>query len=553
MSKKTSPQSRPQRRPRTRGPQPQRATGTGSSTAAAERAKTRRRESNAPVPTTFSGRLRRFLPTVLVPNVVAVLSVIVVALAVLMLSSTEMAALAATIAQLWLALNLVPLQVGGTVIGLLPLLPAMGLVWLLARQIRRAVKDRVSVADLGVLYILTLLIPLILSGIAMGMLWDASSVYEVDPPKLLELLPRVIVLHSVAMMIGMGGKLWRALCKHYGLPEALVSNARSALRFLGYLSVAAMVVLLVAMALGWQRQVEMAEIYDGGGALVALGFVSLLYLPNAVIGAAAVLVGSEFHIGEASVSLFSIHHTPLPPLPLVAAIPADTLPGLYVLLVVAAAIAGFLAYRANPTLVSAVSTSAFAALFAAVAGYLAQGALGEFGPSGPMVWLSAGLVFLWMALAGVTTALLLKLVERRQAQIAGYEDAAASEEEVQEDLEGTEDSEATEATEATTDEPAEDSAEDSGDNDGEDDELTAAAESTDIAEDPEEEDTPEEAASAHTPAVPEEAAAETEQTLYIEDRSGDEDAAADSGENPADPESVSTPDDDDAGEVTPKG
>lgn len=546
MSKKTSPQSRPQRRPRARGPQPQRATGAGASTAAAERAKTRRRESNAPVPTTFRGRLRRFLPAVLVPNVVIVLSAIVVALAVLMLSSTEMAALAATIAQLWLALNLVPLQVGGTVIGLLPLLPAMGLVWLLARQIRRAVRDRVSVADLGVLYILVLLIPLILSGIAMGMLWDASSVYDVDPPKFLDVLPRVIVLHTVAMVIGMGGKLWRALCRHYGLPEALVSNARSALRFLGFLSAAALVVLLVSMALGWQRQVEMAEIYNGGGALVALGLVSLLYLPNAVIGAAAVLVGSEFHIGEASVSLFSIHHTALPPMPLIAAIPAETLPGLYVLLVLPAAIAGYLAYRANPTLVSAVATSAFATLFAAVAGYLAQGALGEFGSSGPMVWLSAGLVFLWMALAGVTTALLLKLVERRQAKVAENEAAAAVEEDEDENLEDAED--------ADDVDDADDAAEGSENDISAGGELADVAENSEPAEDSAEDDTPGDAETDSGSAASAETADVPEQSLYIEESSAQVDEAEESAENVTGPEVVSTPnDDDDDGEVTPKG
>lgn len=447
MSKKTSPQSRRQRRPRTRSPQTPRETGSGVSAAAAERSRNRRREANAPAPATFTGRLRRFLPTVLVPNVVVVLSVIVVALAILMLSSTEMSALPTAIAQLWLGVNLVPLQVGGTTVGLLPLLPAMGLVWLLSRQIHRSVRTRVSIADLAVLYSLVLLVPLALGGIAMGMLWDASSVYEVSPPKLLDLLPRVILLHTVAMCIGMGTKLWRALCRHYGLPEALVSSVLRALRFLGYLLAAALVVLVIALALGWRRQLEMAELYNGGGAIVGLIFVSLLYLPNALAGVASVLLGAEFHIGETSVSLFSIHHTPLPPMPLVAAIPAESIPGLYALLVIPALIAGYLAYRANPTLVSAIATGVFAALFTAILGYLAQGSLGEFGPTGPMIWLSAGLVLVWVALAGVTTTLLLKLVEHRQRRATEAGVAEPPEDETGEEAEEEEASMAEESAE----------------------------------------------------------------------------------------------------------
>lgn len=553
MSKKTSPQSRPQRRPRTRSPQTQRDTGTAVSAAAVERSRNRRRESNAPVPTAFTGRLRRFLPTVLVPNVVVVLSVIVVALAILMLSSSEMAALSATIAQLWLGFNLVPLQVGGTTVGLLPLLPAMGLVWLLSRQIHRSVRTRVSIADLAVLYGLVLLAPLILSGIAMGMLWDASAVYEVEPPRLLDMLPRVILLHSVAMFIGMGSKLWRALCRHYGLPEALVANARSALRFLSYLLVAALLVLVLAIALGWRRQLEIAEIYNSGGAVVALIFVSLLYLPNALIGVGAVLVGAEFHIGEASVSLFSIHHTPLPPMPLVAAIPAESIPGLYALLVIPALIAGYLAYRANPTLISASTTGIFAALFTAIAGYLAQGALGEFGPSGPMVWLSSALVLVWVALAGLTTALLLKLVERRQRKAV---EAALYAGDPEED-----------EYEAEFEDVAEETDEDAEDTTSED-----PAESEEIAE---------EVAAAEDDAAPvaeeeteseESAAEDTADSVYIEepeeapipaeDETGDEgetgeDAASQSGgeeaEEPTESGSLPTPEDHNEGAGPTKG
>lgn len=540
VSKKSSPQSRPARRPRTRGPQQTRVGGHPAASTA-KSAKTAPRGAGnegaakqREAPVNFWGRFRRYLPTALIPNVVAVLSVIVVALAVLLLGSVEMAALPATIAQFWLLLNLVPVTYEDATIGMLPMLPAIGLVWLIARQVHKAVRDRVSVADLGVLLLSVLVVPLALTGIAAGMLWDASTVYEVTPPEIPQLLARVVVLHLVAMVLGMGAKLWRALFRRYGLPEAFVDNARSALRWLGYLGLAALVVLLIAMAVGWQRQAELADIYNSAGALVALGAVSLLYLPNALIGVAAVLVGAEFHVGEASLSLFSIHHTPLPPMPLIAAIPPESQVWFPALLVIPAAIAGYLAYRANPTLISATATGLFAGLFALVAGYLSQGDLGAFGQSGPMVLLAAGLAVVWLAAAGIATALLLKLAERRLRRAAAVsgetavdepEDADADEAEdgadvddadvsdieedseiAAEDDEDADDSadpeEESAAEEVTVDDAAEDEetsdtvsdeeadAEDSGDDDTEDEEAseTASAEAADDAEDQDTED-----------------------------------------------------------------
>lgn len=542
MSKKTSPQSRPSRRPRTRGPQQSRTTsGVSGNPVATDGTRSRRRKpvpETPPQPTTFPGRLRRYLPVALIPNLVAVLTVIVVALAGLMLSSTSLAALPATIAQFWLVLNLVPVQAGGLTIGLLPMLPALGLVWIVARQVHKAVKDRVSLADLGVLAGSIFLVPLVLSAIAAGMLWDASAVYEVAPPDILPAVLKILVLHAVALVIGMGERLWRALYRRYGIPEGFVANARTAARFLGYLLLAALVVLVLAMAFGWRRQLEIADLYNSVGALIAVVVVSLLYLPNALIGVMAVLVGAEFHIGEASVSLFSIHHIPLPPLPLIAGIPPQAPVGAVVLLVVPAALAGYLAYRGNPTFVSAISTGVYAGFFALIGGYLAQGTLGVYGPSGPMVWLMALLIFAWLGLVGLATAALLKLVEQRQNRTIA--EATAEQEEIPEvdevgeespevvDGEIAADEETTEEVadgEAVDDEAAEDEetagdiekAEESDVVDEDAADETATAEAAEESESSEDEMTEEESVEAETAEHP-----ESEEEPGAEDSEGED-------------------------------
>lgn len=530
MSKKTSPQSRPTRRPRTRGPHQVRA---GGSSSARVNGRTPREVPEgaggreAPAPVSFRGRLRRYLPTVLIPNVVGVLFVIVLALAVVLLASVEIAALPATIAQFWLILNLVPVSYDGTTIGMLPLVPAMGLVWLISRQINRAVRHRVSVADLGVLALCVLLVPLILTGIAAAMLWDASAVYAVAPPELFPALARVVVVHLVALVLGMGAKLWRALLRRYGLPPGLVDNTRTAARWFRFMSVAAVLVLVVALVASWNRQAELADLYNSAGALVALGVICLLYLPNALIGVLAVLVGAEFHIGETSVSLFSTHHTPLPPLPLTGAIPPESPVWFPVLLVVPAAVAGFLAYRGSPTLPSAAVTAVTGGVIFLVLGYLSQGVLGAFGQSGPMVLLGAGLVVVWLAASGVATALLLKLAARRQA--------AAAQEEPDED---TECGDAEDVADDTTDEdvdavpekPDEDAAEES-----------TAADTEDYAEDVAD-DTADEDADA-VPEEPDEDAAEESTAADTEDdaeaetaeASGEAETEGDTGEDSGGP------------------
>ena len=183
MNKKNTPQSRPSRpsRGRTHGPQ---------RSSRGQRAPARRpTREGAPaaspstqVTTGLKARIRRCLPVALIPNIVMVLVVIVVALAGLLLTSTTLTALPAAIAQLWLIIYLVPVNGGGVAVGLLPMLPAVGVVVLVARRVRRAVRDRVGIVDLMVLSVGILLLPVLLTLIAAAMLWDAGQVFDVGPP-----------------------------------------------------------------------------------------------------------------------------------------------------------------------------------------------------------------------------------------------------------------------------------------------------------------------------------------------------------------------------------
>lgn len=422
MNKNTSPQarrsrSRAQGRGRagtkaTKAARPQSSSAARVASKAGAESKARRKER----PTTLAGRIRQKFFAIAIPNAVVALTLVVVVLATVLLTSAPLAWLPTSIATAWFITNAGAISGGDIDISAIPLLPAIVVVGLISRNVYRSVKKRASINDLLLLLAWSLVIPLVLSGIAWFMLWDASKVYDVAPPDMAVALPRIVLLHLSALLLGFGPRLWKALLRRYGLPPVLADASRTAAAALAAVGVAAAIVIAVTFAAGFSRQTDMLAQYPNmtGLGIAALSGLSLLYLPNAVIGTMATLVGSEFHIGEASVSLFSIHLVPLPPLPLTAIIPASA-PGWAMGLLVLPAIAiSMVMIRVRPSFLHA----GFAALFAGTGylflGYLATGVLGFYGNVGPMLLIATGLVVVWTLGIGLAVAAGFALVRWRR-------------------------------------------------------------------------------------------------------------------------------------------
>lgn len=433
MSRKTSPQSRPGRRPRRI-----RAGGPSAGGAAARGPASTRASREAPASTGLLGRVRRHLGVYLVPSLVVVLGIIAVALTGLLVTRTTLAALPATIAQLWLIINLVPVSADGIILGVLPLLPAIGLIAFVARRVHVSVRDRVSIADLVVIAAGVLLVPLGLTLIAAAMMWDAGRVFDVGPPPLGHAVARTLLVHGLALVLGMGGRLWRALLRRYGAPEWLADAAATAVRILLLWAGAALVLVLVLLVAGWSRQAELLSVYEGGAGYLGTALISLLYLPNAALAAATVMLGSEFHIGASSISLYAIDLTVLPPMPLFALIPGWAHQWSILLLLVTSMAVAYVLGSVRFTVVQTLATAAIVAVLVLVASYLTTGQVGHLGAAGPMAWLTAGLAFAWTAGIGVAAALVGKLADRRAdaaAPAAGPEELPAEESEEPEDEE----------------------------------------------------------------------------------------------------------------------
>ena len=434
MNKNTSPQSRSTPRPRSqargrtvraertpRAPHPSGSRqSSGSAQRVARKAGSKAKARRTPAPLTKAGRIRRMLITAAVPNVVIVLIIMAIALGGLMLAGSPMAWWYTIVAEAWMVFNLAPVSAAGVHISFLPALPALILAAVVAVRVRSAVKHKVSVKDLLTLLACVLGVPVVFTIIAWLMLWDAGKVYDVSPPNLAQALLRVIVLHLAAMAAGMGWRLWRALAKRYGVPRPLVDATQIALRYLAYLAIGAAVVFAVVFLVNISRQGEMMNDYPtiSGLGIAGVVLLSLLYIPNAIVSTAAVLVGSEFSVGEGSVSLFSAHLVPLPPLPITGGIPASAPSWAVALLIVPLGAAIYSLYKKRPSFQDVVVATVASAVIMLAACYLVSGDLGYYGATGPQLWTAAGLTALWMAVVGCAVAAGFAFVAWRAARTA---------------------------------------------------------------------------------------------------------------------------------------
>lgn len=267
------------------------------------------------------------------------------------------------------------------------------------------------------------------------MLFDASSVLNVEVPPITRLL-RVMLFHLSALFLGMGPRLWQALARRYGAPEWLIDAITQAFRFLIAFGTVSLVSVLVMTAINHSAFTATMQGYDDSASVVALIVLSILYLPNMMIFAMGNLIGSPLYFGDASISVFSVHSVPLPPLPILAALPSEALSWAVALLVIPAIIATWVCVR-NPMRLAVNTTAAvISALCFLVLAVFAGGTLGVYNYVGLNLLASVGLVFVYFALVGLLIAGIDKL--RNPVEVKSVKAVAVVEpepEEVEEDEE----------------------------------------------------------------------------------------------------------------------
>ncbi|MBY0788907.1 DUF6350 family protein [Corynebacterium parakroppenstedtii] len=370
----------------------------------------------------FTTRLRKFLPGIAATHVSVIGVIIAVALIILLALDLSFVAAPATIASLWLTFNLAPLSMSGADLGLLPLLPAVGYALWIALRIRSVVRERISVSDVRMLVGCSLAVPILLTLTALAMLWDAQPVLAVNVPSVWMSVLSTFALNALAIIFGMGKRLWRALLRFYGMPQWPVDAFRLGMVFLAAMGGIGAFVVIVSLIAHWSAFADAYSIASGVGGKIGLTLLWIAYFPNMALASASVLAGAEANFGAAQVSLFTATRAELPPVPVLAAMPGDVFPAAWLGLFIPAAVA-ILVYRRflsqRRVVVSPYGTVGVAALSAGIVGMVAawlnSGVVGAYGWSGPNPWLTGAVAAGWMFAVGVITMAVIGIRRGRSA------------------------------------------------------------------------------------------------------------------------------------------
>ncbi|WAL47508.1 DUF6350 family protein [Rhodococcus pyridinivorans] len=433
----------------------------------------------------------------------AVVATIVVT--TMVVANSDLTGIYAAIAGTWLALHQVTLTIDGTSLGVLPLLPTAVLVWQAARGCASAADALVENSgyaldrqDVSRITVAVLAGPLLVTAASLIVLQDAASVLPVTPPNAAAALTWVTGIYLVAALIGIGSRVWKPLVRYYSAPDWLVLAFRPALRVLLGMFALGGVVVVAGLLWSWNVVGELLARGDHWTGVLGLTVMSILYLPNVIIGAAAVLAGSTVHFGDIHLSLFEATGGDLPALPVLAAVPSGPAAAFWpVLLAVPATIGALLGrFAAQRTLQAkadgapvgsadaswtVLAAAAGAGLVTALATWVAGGPLGVFGTVGANWWLAGILVFAWSGLLGIITAQLLVWREGRLAAAAMRADTEVAEETSEDAADDTADAGADPELEAPEGEtPALEApvAEDADDADADDEEESSVEDTT---------------------------------------------------------------------------
>ncbi|MGE2734847.1 DUF6350 family protein [Mycolicibacterium vaccae] len=371
------------------------------------------------------------------PSTVALVVIAAVVLLQLLIANSDMTGALGAIASMWLGVHQVPVSIGGNALGVMPLLPVLAMVYGTARTTAAATASSswfvtrwVVASALGG--------PLLIAAICLAVIHDAASVLtELQTPDALRAFGGVFVVHALGAVIGVGARHGRRLLRASRLPswvpDALRAAAAGVLALLGLSGV----IVAGSLIVHWSTMHELFSITDSAFGQFSLALLSALYVPNVMVGAAAIAVGSSAHVGLATFSAFTVFGGEVPALPVLAAAPTPPLGPVWVALLIVAAVSGVAlgqqcARRPLPPLQATaklVVAAGVAALTMALLGFAGGGELGNFGDVGVDQATFAPAVFLWFAgIGGLTVAMSggLQPRVRRPAPAAVAEDPDVS-------------------------------------------------------------------------------------------------------------------------------
>ncbi|MFV8049683.1 DUF6350 family protein [Mycobacterium sp. 48b] len=368
--------------------------------------------SNRPVGTR---QARELLRVAFGPSVVALVIIAAVVLLQLLIANSDMTGALGAIASMWLGVHQVPVSIGGRELGVMPLLPVLAMIWGTARTTAAATAPNSSWFVTRWVVASALGGPILIAAMLLAVIHDAASVIsELQTPSALRAFCSVLIVHVIGALIGVGSKVGRRTLAASPLPAWLPEAFRAATAGVLALFGLSGVVTAMSLVVHWGTMHDLFAITDSLFGQLSLTLLSILYIPNVIVGASAIAVGSSAHVGLAAFSSFTVFGGDIPAVPVLAAVPTPPLGPVWVaLLIVGAASAVALGQQCarRPLPIGAATgkllvASVLAALTMALLGYAGGGRLGNFGDVGVDQSTFAPAVFLWFAgIGGLTVAM----------------------------------------------------------------------------------------------------------------------------------------------------
>jgi hypothetical protein len=346
------------------------------------------------------------------PALVALIVIAAVTLLQLLIANSDMTGALGAIASMWLGVHQVPISIGGRELGVMPLLPVLLMVWGTARTTAQATPARASWFVIRWIVASALGGPLLIAAISLAVIHDAASVItELQTPSALRAFMSVLVVHLIGASIGVGSRVGRRVLGTSSLPDWLADSLRAAMAGVLALLGLSGIVTAGSLVVHWGTMQDLYAITNSVFGQFSLTVLSVLYVPNVIVGTAAIAVGSSAHLGFATFSSFTVFGGDIPALPILAAAPHPPLGPAWVALLIIGASAGVAVGQQCarrplpilPAMAKLVAAAVMAALTMALLGYAGGGQLGNFGDVGTDQGTFGFAVFLWFATVGAIT------------------------------------------------------------------------------------------------------------------------------------------------------
>jgi hypothetical protein len=323
---------------------------------------------------------------------------------------------------MWLGVHQVPVSIGGRELGVMPLLPVLAMVWGTARTTAGATSPQASWFVTRWVFGAAIGGPLLMAAISLAVVHDAASVLtELQTPNALRAFGSVLAVHAIGATLGVGSRIGRRTLTASSLPKWLPDAFRAATA--GVLALVGLsgVVMVGSMVVHWSTMHDLYAITDSIFGQLSLTLLSVLYVPNVMVGTAAVAVGSSAHVGLATFSSFTVFGGDIPALPVLAAVPSPPLGPAWVALLIVAAASGVAVGQQCarrplpllPALGKLIVAAVVAALAMALLGVAGGGRLGNFGDVGVDQVTFGPAVFLWFVGIGALTVFMSGGLARR--------------------------------------------------------------------------------------------------------------------------------------------